>query len=61
MHNKGFNAKVLAAQAHNIDHKLWQWEIEDAVSHRYSGLVNKTQAFLLIYLLLTQPACYSLA
>ena len=44
MHNKGFSAKVLAAQAHCIDHKLWQWEIQDVVSHRYSRLVNQSQA-----------------
>jgi hypothetical protein len=33
--NAGFSAKYMHSM-HNVDHLLWQWAIEDTVSHRYA-------------------------
>jgi len=45
LHSKGYSAKALASMEANntIDHKLWQWEIEEGVNHRKYVLGCKTE------------------
>ena len=57
LHSKGYSAKALASMEANntIDHKLWQWEIEEGVNHRYALLVTQTQTYA--HLSIANPAC----